>query len=152
MTIHTKYWTTLLPISVEEAWSFFSKPENLKLITPPEMGFEIQSNVHELSMYPGMIIQYKIKPLFNISMDWATLITQVQQDEYFVDEQLNGPYSYWHHEHHFKATAHGTEMNDYLYYALPLGFIGNWVNNLFISNKIDSIFAYRAQAIKTQFL
>ena len=33
----------LLPISLEEAWEFFSNPKNLDRITPDDMGFEIVS-------------------------------------------------------------------------------------------------------------
>ena len=30
-----------LPITIEEGWAFFSNPENLKIITPDYMGFDI---------------------------------------------------------------------------------------------------------------
>ena len=39
-TLHTKQ---NLPISVDEAWTFLSSPENLKTITPDYMGFHILS-------------------------------------------------------------------------------------------------------------
>ena len=51
-----------LPIPVEEAWAFFSTPRNLDRITPPELGFKIQSLPSE-EMYEGEIITYKVKLL-----------------------------------------------------------------------------------------
>ena len=36
--------TQHLPISLEEAWDFFSSPNNLAKITPPDMGFIITSD------------------------------------------------------------------------------------------------------------
>ena len=32
-----------LPVSITDAWDFFSNPANLKTITPPYMGFDITS-------------------------------------------------------------------------------------------------------------
>ena len=38
-----------IPISIEEAWDFFSSPSNLKVITPDYMGFEILFGAEPLS-------------------------------------------------------------------------------------------------------
>ena len=66
-----------LPVDIKTAWDFFSSPENLKTITPPYMGFEVTSEYREKKMYQGMIITYKVHPLMNIPMNWATEITHV---------------------------------------------------------------------------
>jgi ligand-binding SRPBCC domain-containing protein len=45
-----------IPISLEEAWDFFSSPLNLAKITPPEMSFVVTSDyTADTKMYPGMI-------------------------------------------------------------------------------------------------
>ena len=54
-----------LPISLVEAWDFFSSPKNLKRITPEYMGFDIVGECPE-KMYPGLFIHYKVKPLLGI--------------------------------------------------------------------------------------
>ena len=41
--MHKLYQKQQLPISLDEAWDFFSSPANLKTITPDHMGFEILS-------------------------------------------------------------------------------------------------------------
>ena len=41
-----------LPISLDDAWDFFSRPENLARITPPDLGFEVTSLV-PARMYAG---------------------------------------------------------------------------------------------------
>ena len=43
-----------LPISLQEAWRFFSDPRNLPRITPPSLGLEVMSDLPG-EMYPGMI-------------------------------------------------------------------------------------------------
>ena len=98
-----------LPISLEKAWDFFSSPKNLNEITPPEMTFKILYDIPE-KMYEGLMISYKVSPMLNIPLDWVTEITHIKENEFFVDEQRLGPYSIWHHEHHFKEIDGGVEM------------------------------------------
>jgi len=43
----------VLPVKIEEAWDFFSSPENLKKITPPHLGFQVLSTQHSDRMYAG---------------------------------------------------------------------------------------------------
>ena len=152
MKVFSKSWSIWLPITLEQAWNFFSRPENLKLITPPAMKFELQSEILNIEMYEGMFIRYSVRPLMGIALNWATEITHINPLQYFVDEQRSGPYTIWHHEHHFKTKDQGVQMDDLLHYALPFGFIGQWVNEAFISDKIDRIFAYRAKELKTRFV
>ena len=45
-----------LPVSLDEAWDFFSSPNNLKEITPDNLGFNIISKHQGDKMYPGQII------------------------------------------------------------------------------------------------
>ena len=128
--------------SIEECWSFFSNPKNLQKITPNDMGFEI-TDFDEKNMYAGQIIQYKVSPLFGIKLGWMTVITVVQEQSYFVDEQRFGPYTLWHHKHFFEAKDNGVLMTDLVHYALPLGFIGRIMNTLIVKNKLKTIFNYR---------
>ncbi|MDP9078425.1 MAG: SRPBCC family protein [Bacteroidota bacterium] len=141
-----------IPISLEQAWDFFSSPLNLAKITPKEMQFVVTSDyAPDTKMYEGMIITYKISPVLGIKMNWMTEITHVKDGEYFVDEQRFGPYALWHHEHHFKTIKGGVLMNDILNYAVPYSFIGTLANKVFVGNQIDKIFKYREQAIKEMF-
>jgi ligand-binding SRPBCC domain-containing protein len=151
MKAYSKTWTLRLTLPLEDAWTFFSRPENLEKITPKSMQFKILSNITSTEMYEGMMIRYQVRPVFNLPLHWTTEITHCKDKSYFIDEQRTGPFALWHHEHHFKATEGGTEMSDILTYALPFGFLGRMVNRLFVSRQIDSIFAYRAEILKNKF-
>lgn len=152
MSVFTKSWSIWLPIKLDQAWNFFSRPENLKLITPPDMQFKLQSDLLNTEMYEGMVIHYSVRPFFGIEVAWTTEITHIKPLHYLVDEQRSGPFKIWHHEHHFKLKENGVQMDDLLHYTLPFGFLGRWVKEAFISEKIDSIFAYRTQELKTRFV
>ena len=137
--------------SMQEVWDFISSPKNLQRITPEYMGFEVISKHLEEKMYPGMIIQYKVKPLLGIKMTWVTEITHVENLSFFVDEQRVGPYKMWHHEHKIEQTENGVLMTDLLHYQPPMGFLGRIANALTIRKKLDEIFAYRKQAVDEVF-
>jgi ligand-binding SRPBCC domain-containing protein len=137
-----------LPISLEKAWDFFSSPKNLNEITPPEMTFKIIYDIPE-KMYEGLMITYKVSPMLNIPLDWVTEITHVKENEFFVDEQRIGPYNIWHHEHHFKAVEGGVLMTDILHYDIGKSIFGWIAGKLFVDAKVNGIFSYREQKLKT---
>ena len=140
-----------IPITIENAWDFFSKPDNLAKITPPYMNFSILARSDAGEMYPGMIISYRVSPLFNISIKWATELTQVKEYKYFIDNQIKGPYRIWHHEHHFKKIDGGVEMRDVLFYDVAYNFLGKLLYKLFIRKRVEEIFNYREDKIKELF-
>lgn len=137
------YRKSLLPISVDEAWDFFSSPQNLKKITPSYLGFEITSGTPK-KMYAGMFISYIVRPVLGIPLQWKTEITEVKDKEYFIDEQRVGPYKLWRHKHIFEATDSGVIMEDIVDYILPLGILGRLAHSLFVKKQLNDIFNYRA--------
>lgn len=139
-----------LPISLEEAWAFFSSPENLAKITPSHMGFRITSGTPE-RMFPGQIITYKVSPFKGFTTSWVTEITQVCDRKFFIDQQRFGPYRMWHHEHHFEEQDGGVLMTDRVSYKLPFGFFGEIAHWLFVKKQLHKIFAYREQALRSLF-
>lgn len=141
-----------LPVNLDTAWDFFSNPANLKDITPSNMGFDIISRYHGQKMYPGQVIEYKVRPVLNIPLYWMTEITHVEDKKYFVDEQRFGPYSMWHHQHHFKAVEAGVEMTDIVHYKLPFWWLGDIANSLFVQQQLKSIFDYRFQKVEELFI
>jgi len=139
-----------VPASLDVVWDFFSSPSNLSKITPPAMGFLITSPEHQ-GMYPGMFITYKVSPALGIKLNWVTEITQVDHRKFFIDEQRQGPYSIWHHEHHFKEVDGGVEMRDILYYKVPFGIFGKLADLVFVRKKVQEIFRFREKRIEELF-
>jgi ligand-binding SRPBCC domain-containing protein len=140
----------VLPVTIEDAWHFFSSPENLKTITPSHLGFQVLSTQHGNTMYAGQLIEYTVKPFLSIPLYWMTEITQIKPMEYFIDEQRFGPYSFWHHQHHFKEVNGGVEMTDIVHYKVPFWFLGDIANSLLVKSQLRKIFDYREEVtVKT---
>lgn len=139
-----------LPISLGEAWGFFSRPENLAKITPQDLGFEVISTVPE-QMYAGMIVSYRVRPLAGLALPWVTEITHVREPLFFVDEQRSGPYRLWHHQHHFEVAESGVRMTDLVHYQLPFGWPGHLLCGGFVSSRLRRIFDFRSEALSRLF-
>lgn len=147
MAIYQFYKEQKIPTSIDQIWDFISAPKNLKRITPDYMGFDINSSHVGEKMYPGMMISYTVKLIFNLKMNWVTEITQVQEKAFFIDEQRVGPYKIWHHEHRISEIDGGVLMTDLITYKPPFGFIGKLANRLVIKEKLNEIFVYRENAL-----
>ncbi len=140
----------VLPADLESAWGFFSNPANLRLITPPWLDFRITSRV-PARMHPGLIITYRIRPLAGVAVPWVSEITHVAAPHYFVDEQRQGPYRFWHHQHFLQAVAGGVEKTDQVHYSLPYGLLGIGLHAILIRRKLDEIFRFRYHALQRLF-
>lgn len=137
--------------SLEEVWDFISSPGNLKEITPSYMGFDILTPNLPEKMYAGMMIEYIVKPVLGIKMNWLTEITHVRPLEYFVDEQRSGPYKLWHHQHHIQKSPNGVLMTDIVHYIPPFFILGDIANQVFIKKQLKEIFDYRTMAVEKRF-
>jgi uncharacterized protein len=140
--------STVIKRPLEEVFPFFSRPENLGVITPPAMQFRI-TNLPE-TMEDGALIDYKLK-VGIVPIRWQTRIENWIPGEKFVDSQLKGPYHSWWHEHSFEARGNETVMTDRVYYAPPAGPIGKMVNALFIADQLKQVFGYRASILRLRF-
>lgn len=133
------------------AWQFFSSPHNLAAITPRELNFRVLTAPDKNGIYKGMIIEYKVSPLFGIPLFWQTEITQVDFQKSFTDFQRKGPYRLWNHHHEFIPNANGVLMKDTVTYALPFGWMGRLAHRVLVKKKLQKIFDYRFQTLEHLF-
>ena len=150
MKIHKLCQSQEIPLSLEKTWDFFSNPENLNSITPPDLEFRITSGTPS-PMHEGQIITYKIRIAPMVWQTWVTEIKAVHVQSQFVDEQRSGPYKFWHHLHRFEPTDNGTLVTDEVSYALPYYLIGNIAHSLFLKKKLNKIFQYRKETLSKKF-
>jgi uncharacterized protein YbjT (DUF2867 family)/ligand-binding SRPBCC domain-containing protein len=134
---------------VDEVFTFFAEPENLRRLTPASMRFEFLTD--DRAMRQGLEIDYRLRPLLGIPVGWKTRIDAYDPPRSFQDTQLRGPYSKWEHRHTFEAVDGGTLITDEIEYAVPFGPLGDVVNRLAIRDELRRIFGYRADAIRSAF-
>ncbi|MEO6315845.1 MAG: SRPBCC family protein [Chitinophagaceae bacterium] len=151
MAVYSLKTIQKIPGSLADVWAFFSDPNNLKSITPAHLRFNVISKHHGNKMYAGQIIEYTVSPLLGIPLYWMTEITHVKDSVYFIDEQRYGPYSMWHHQHHFKSIEGGVEMTDIVHYKIPFWFLGDAANALMVRSQLRKIFTFRYQQTESVF-
>lgn len=149
MNIHILKKEQVVPRPVNEVFTFFEKPENLARITPPRLGFRIVTP-SPIVMRSGARFEYTIR-VMGVRIRWTSLISEYEPPFRFVDEQVRGPYAYWHHTHTFVEVEGGTLVGDEVRYALPLGVLGSLARRLAVRRQLEDIFSYRARVIDEMF-
>jgi ligand-binding SRPBCC domain-containing protein len=136
----------------ERLFPFFAQPENLALITPPSLRFRLLTP-GPVTMEKGRVIDYTIR-VMGLPTRWRTLITRYDPPRCFVDEQVSGPYSFWHHTHRFEQRDGGTLLFDEVQYALPILLFGparDLLHTLYVRPALEQIFDYRQQVFQEMF-
>ena len=105
------------------------------------MNFHVAAE-RPLSIQAGTKIDYKLR-IHGLPLRWQSLISVWEPPVRFVDEQLRGPYTMWHHEHRFSEENGGTLVSD----EVQTGFRRPTVNRPFAALTCK-IFNYRTQKLQ----
>jgi ligand-binding SRPBCC domain-containing protein len=132
-----------------EVFAFFENPANLEKLTPTALGFKILTPA-PVKMEKGAVIDYTIQML-GFPVRWTSFIATYDPPHTFVDIQLKGPYSYWHHVHTFTDHPQGTRIEDVVHYSLPGGPVGRFMHFLFVRKQLNAIFSYREERVSALF-
>jgi ligand-binding SRPBCC domain-containing protein len=144
--IHTLRREQHLPGPAGEAFPFFADASNLEAITPALLGFAVVTP-QPIEMRVGTLIQYRLR-LHGVALNWLTSIQAWDPPARFVDVQVRGPYTLWHHTHEFTDDgAGGTLMRDTVRYGLPFGVAGEIARRLLVAGDLERIFDFRAAEI-----
>ncbi len=152
MRIYTLNRKQVITKALDNVFPFFTKAENLALITPPSLAFRVLTP-SPIAMERGRIIDYTIR-MVGMEVRWRSMITAYEPPLHFVDEQIMGPYSFWHHSHTFERLGKETLMHDCVRYALPLCLAGmprDLAHRLYVRPNLEHIFDYRRDVIASMF-
>ncbi|HUX06677.1 MAG TPA: SRPBCC family protein [Acidobacteriota bacterium] len=133
----------------EKVFEFFSKAENLDLLTPPWLNFRFITPL-PIEMRAGAIIEYKLR-LYGVPVRWKTEITKWQPPLQFEDTQARGPFKFWVHRHSFEEKDGGTLMRDRVEYAVPGWILEPLVHGLFVRRSVERIFEFRRRRLSEIF-
>jgi len=137
-----------LPRPIDEVFTFFSRPENLHMITPSWLDFRMVEAPKALAV--GSLIRYRLR-WHGVPIRWTTEISEWNAPHGFVDRAVSGPYALWNHEHWFVAKDGGTTMRDRVTYALPLGWAGGVAHWMLVKGDTEELFDFRARTMRRLF-
>ncbi|MGZ4844937.1 MAG: SRPBCC family protein [Candidatus Angelobacter sp.] len=146
---YTLAFAQQVPRQLPEVFAFFSRAENLEVLTPPWLNFKILE-VTPPPLRQGTLINYSLR-VHGIPLRWTSEIIEWEPPHRFVDLQLRGPYKLWRHEHRFEARDGGTLISDAITLALPVGILGQLAYKIKVRSDVQEIFAFREKKIRTLF-
>lgn len=139
-----------VPVSPGEVWPYFCDEKNLESLTPEFLKFKVKSKSTK-EIEEGTLIDYSLS-LNGIPFGWRTRIEEWQPERKFVDTQLSGPYSLWHHTHEFVPLAGGTLLRDRVRYRVPFGWLGAMASGWKVHRDVATIFEFRKDVIRKKFV
>ncbi|MGI8714780.1 MAG: SRPBCC family protein [Solirubrobacteraceae bacterium] len=146
MAVHRLQREQYVERPLDEVFSFFAAARNLERLTPAWLSFRVLTP-EPVEMAAGALIDYRLR-FRGIPLGWTSQIEVWEPGMQFVDRQLRGPYSLWHHRHRFRASGAGTWVSDEVHYAIPLGILGELTHPLFVRRDLERIFDFRREAVE----
>ena len=143
---------------IDRCWRFFGSAENLPLITPPWLSFRIAMQTPLPPINQDAVLDYTIRWM-GVPVTWRTKIIDWSPPRQFIDLQIRGPYSLWHHQHRFEpiesasggggggGAGGGVRCFDRVIYQLPVPLVRRVVHAAIVRKQLTEIFRYRRKII-----
>lgn len=135
----------IVPRPLGGVFAFYADAFNLEAITPPFLRFRVLTPA-PIEMHEGLAIDYALR-VRGVPIRWRSEIPVWEPPHRFVDRQVKGPYSLWHHEHRFESAGNSTVVIDEVDYRPPGGPLAGMVNALAVRRDLLRIFEYRRRRI-----
>jgi len=168
--IHRVEFEQGLPVDVEKVFLFFTNPNNLPRITPPETRTEIaalgleppptapsgQQAIPKDGSLAGVgseiVTSFRLFPFLPFRAQWIAVITEFEWNHHFADIQKKGPFKRFQHRHEFSAktqnNVEGTIIRDVIDYDPGFGPLGQLANQFFIAPSLQQTFEYRQKTLE----
>lgn len=80
---------------------------------------------------------------FGVPLRMTSRITEMEAPDYFIDEQVKGPFKWFRHFHEFSHDEDGTTMVDRIEFAAPFGPIGRVVEKVVLARYMQKLIVTR---------
>ncbi|HEX6668718.1 MAG TPA: SRPBCC family protein, partial [Gemmatimonadales bacterium] len=88
--------TSTLPVSAEEAFAWHERAGAFERLTPPWERIDVLERSGGIREGARTAVRVHLGPL---RFRWVALHREYVEGRRFVDEQVEGPFSHWIHEH-----------------------------------------------------
>ncbi|TVR39483.1 MAG: hypothetical protein EA402_14705 [Planctomycetota bacterium] len=135
-----------LPVPVSRLWDFHALPDAVQRLSPPGEGLRVLRHGHPLQLYGETLISMPFLPGARIC--WLARIVEFEEGRRFVDEQIEGPMSFWRHEHRLEDLgAQSCRLIDHIDWRLRWWQLPPLCSGL-VRRRLDALFSYRHQVIR----
>jgi ligand-binding SRPBCC domain-containing protein len=142
-------WESVVEATPEEVFAWHEAPGAVEKLTPPWEKVRMVDRGTGLTVGSRVIFRLQAGPFWKT---WVAEHVAYDPPHLFADQQREGPFSYWLHQHRFERTAEGTtRMVDEIEYTLPFGWLGRFFGGALARHKLTRMFAYRHKVVQSHF-
>lgn len=138
---HVVSLRSAFPVSAEELWAWHGRPLAFERLNPPWDPVEVLERTGGLEV--GARTRVRVRVPWGTTT-WLSGHTVCEPGRMFRDEQRQGPFARWVHEH--RITPKGpaqSELEDHVEYELPLGPVGVLGGAALARKRLEQAFHYR---------
>lgn len=134
--------SVLIAAPVADVFGFHERADALSLLAPSFPPVRIIRRTGGLEA--GARVELRIGIL-----RWVALHTACEQNRFFEDQQIEGPFAYWLHRHEFESVGPSqTRLTDRIDYRLPGGSMVNRLLCWAVDRQLHRMFAHRHRVTK----
>lgn len=114
--------TSTLPVSAEEAFAWHERPGAFERLTPPWERVSVLERSGGIREGARTAVLVRVGPA---RFRWVAVHREYAAGRKFVDEQVDGPFSHWIHEHRFEPVGPDvSRYTDRIEFGPPFGVVG----------------------------
>jgi uncharacterized protein len=138
--------SSTLPVSAEEAFAWHERPGAFERLTPPWERVTVLERSGGIREGARTAVSVRVGPaLFR----WVAVHRDYVEGRRFVDEQVEGPFSHWIHEHRFEPEGPGaTRYTDRIELGPAFGPVGAAAARLLARPRVERMLAYRHATLR----
>lgn len=130
-----------LTCSIDDAFDLTVRPDGILQLTPPEVQLAFKEAPERYAAGARVVFQVQAMGLIR---EITHEITDFREPACFIEQQVDGPFQHWVHEHHFEATDRETVIaTDRIEFLPPGGLAGLLMNAAKIRENLEDGFDYR---------
>jgi hypothetical protein len=143
---HVIEHTSTLPVSAEEAFAWHERPGAFERLTPPWERVEVVERTGGIEDGARATLRLHAGP---VPLRWIAVHRDYVQGRRFVDEQVEGPFSHWIHQHLFEPVGSAaSRYTDRIEFAPPFGTIGAATGLWLARPRAERMLAYRHSMLR----
>jgi hypothetical protein len=144
--LHLIERTSTLPVSAEEAFAWHERPGAFERLAPPWERIEVLERSGGIQEGARTVVRVHAGP---VSLRWVAQHRDYVPGRRFVDEQVEGPFSHWIHQHLFEPLGPSTSRyTDRIEFAPPFGTLGAAAGMWLARPRTERMLAYRHATLR----
>lgn len=141
MTETTLTFRSQIAAPAADVLAWHGNPGAFERLTPPWMDVRVLAASGGIAPGDWKRLRVGAGP---IGVSWTLVHHAAADGTGFVDEQKDGPFQSWQHEHRFSSDGpERSVLEDRITYQLPLGAVGQLVAGRQLERRLDDLFQFR---------